>query len=51
MNRTQVEQFLSAQHAAVLREQAQRLQRQSQSDAVLQARALERQARAIEGRN
>ena len=50
MNRTQVEQFLLAQHAAVLREQAKRLQQQTQSDAVLRAMALEWQARAIEGR-
>jgi len=44
MTRTQLEQTLSAQHAASLREQAKRC------DAVLRAMALERQARAIEGR-
>jgi len=49
MNRVQVEQLLLARHAASLRGQAKYLRRQAQSDAVLRAMALERQARAIEG--
>ena len=47
--RTQVEQFLLAQHAASLRDQAKYLRRQAQSNAVLRAMVLERQARAIDG--
>jgi len=49
-SRKQIEQWLSALHAEALREQAKWLRQQAHSEAGLQARGLERQARATEGR-